>query len=451
VAEFSLVVVALFIILTVVTVVPIAPLGLSVSAYLILVHINLTGSDFTPATSIGVLNTIKVIVLPTVLLLRARLTGRKFVSKMAISSLWFFFIAYVAIASFWTPFPIPALKQVGYLYAYTMLFSLFAYLYGRDKASTYKVLSWSTLVALGFTLMAYFGGITQRSNRLTSLVAPQSFGLYLALMAGVILAFPRRYVREGVPRIILIPVMLLMLLFNGSRTGLAIVTFILAFREILLALLGRFSYKRTLIALSGCILMISILLIGINFPQMTRSLLTSSRSLQPIAVLVYPDYSLEDIGTARFRSNMYQLVLNGWREKGNRLFGNGTSSAGDFIARGYISYRGYSEYTVDANRTVHNEYLRALYEWGILGLLLLCCIVIGFVYVGIRAMKCERSQEACTLTASVIGLVGIALTFGNLLAAAGSPLGIAATALLAQLFTLKGDAMGRRFNSQVWS
>ena len=102
--------------------------------------------------------------------------------------------------------------------------------------------------------------------------------------------------------------------------------------------------------------------------------------------------------------------------------GSGTSATGEIVSEGIYSYRSYDERTVDPNRLAHNEFLRSLYEWGVIGALILSSLVVSTFIKGLRVVRSSRSPRAHAMMAVVL-LVTVYLFFENVFAAPGSPLG----------------------------
>jgi len=429
----------LFIPLALIAALPVVPLGVSIGAYLVIAHLDLSGSGFASAASVGLGNLIKVVVLPTILLMRARWIGSREVIRSRTFWVWVLFVIYVAVAALWSPLPLSALKQVGYLYSYTVFFVLLVGLYRADKRLAYRVLSWSTLAAVGLGFVGYMLGGMRRMGRYTVFSSMQSFGLYLALVAVLVLAFPRRYIVGGVPKWMLLPLLGIALALNGSRTGGVILLGAVLVYGTFYTLRGRFSYGFVMLTVG--IVWVGCLLLGIlaNLtPTQRQMILTENRLLQPVSAILYPQYSFQDIGTFRFRLEMYQVVVGRIQERGNWLWGNGTSSAGDLIAKGIIEYRGYDARTVDANRIVHNEFLRALYEWGIVGLILFGGTLLGIIGISLKNFVTQGRLEVWVVTLAFIGGLVVSMAVENILAGAGTPVGTAVALGMAHMVTL-GD------------
>jgi O-antigen ligase len=132
--------------------------------------------------------------------------------------------------------------------------------------------------------------------------------------------------------------------------------------------------------------------------------------------------SYEDVGTFAWRVLIYQeaidQILN--RSALGLLLGSGTSSAGDVKVDVYSKQFTIEE--VDANRSMHDEFLRALYEWGIVGLVLL----LGFLASTFRFCwrRAKATREVSTLAyIALFPTLLLGLGVENILANAGHPAG----------------------------
>jgi O-antigen ligase len=115
------------------------------------------------------------------------------------------------------------------------------------------------------------------------------------------------------------------------------------------------------------------------------------------------------------------------------VVGSGTSSGGqlEFVCteRPYLN--------LNPNRIIHCEFLRALYEWGLIGLLLL--VALGIVFVAAAAKQWwlaakpggEQPPPMGPL-ASALPMVLFAMALENTIQAAASPATVAFSVVLAQ-------------------
>ncbi|MBX4147502.1 O-antigen ligase family protein [Paenibacillus lautus] len=90
----------------------------------------------------------------------------------------------------------------------------------------------------------------------------------------------------------------------------------------------------------------------------------------------------DNSGTIGFRQIMNAGMINELKNSSlsEIVFGHGTSSS-EFVARIYHPFQ-FNKDVIDSNRVVHNEWLRILYEFGILGMLLWVSIMFSsFTYL----------------------------------------------------------------------
>jgi O-antigen ligase len=114
------------------------------------------------------------------------------------------------------------------------------------------------------------------------------------------------------------------------------------------------------------------------------------------------------------------------------LLGRGTCSVAELLASGAFLYRDYDRRTMDANRIAHNEYLRVLYEWGGLGLLIFLGWLAGLVLGQWRALNADACYQRYLLLALTLVLAAL-LGFENMFAAAMHPSGAVVSLLLAMI------------------
>jgi O-antigen ligase len=442
--------------LSIVVVLPIFPLRISLLAYLVTAHLSLSDPNLASATTMGIENALRVIILPTVLLLRTRFAGFKLVKSNLAFLVWIVFGLYVVIASFWSPFQLSAIKQIGYMYNYTVGLFVFAYAYQKDKTATYRIISWSLLLAIGLAFLQTFilGNLYSNvSTRLTSFRGAQSFGLYLAIMFAVILSFPHEQARRSfVPRWVMILSMMLALFLNGSRSGFLAFLLIIACSTMLWPLARR-SLRGKLIPMAMAILLTVTVMVSFLFIEMFSSgyadAFQSNRLLQVLG-LARDDATLEDIGTARFRIQMYQTILLRMNELSTSkiVFGNGTASVGELIALGYYRYRGFDAFTIDANRIAHNEFLRAIYEWGIVGSVLFMLLLITLLAGSLKIARKAKNIESYTLVGALLATILLFMT-QNIFAASSAPTGSALILCMAQLANLHAKYGARPGNREI--
>jgi O-antigen ligase len=129
------------------------------------------------------------------------------------------------------------------------------------------------------------------------------------------------------------------------------------------------------------------------------------------------------MGTLGWRLGIYAEILERLEKRDaiGLLFGSGTSSGAKLMLD--RDSENYELNSVDANRVLHSEYLRALYEWGVVGLVIflafLCATVIAF------KRKITAESGGCGLAfLGVLPSLLIGLAIENVLAGAVSAAGV---------------------------
>lgn len=402
------------------------PLRWAIPCYLLVAQIDSSGADLASASTLGIENSLKVIVLPTLLLLRIGWRRHKVLNWPPLTKIWLLFFLYVAAAALWSPFQLSAIKMIGYLYSYSVLFLVFSYAWLEDWIDE-KVLAAIVFVVLALAvvqtyLMGNLFGYSEGENRFTTFSDTESFSAFLIALLSLLLFSAQtqgrrrrfacliglglgivltgsRYVFLG-----LILVFLAASIFHAMRAG----------KRIRLGLLLR----RASMGLVPMILLVG--LITQVFPQ---------NRLNQLALLS-GSHDVEEIGTFGFRLAMYQVTLGQLEGRNTRelLFGTGTSSGANAALK--FDPTVYTVDTVDGNRIIHNEFLRAFYEWGVVGLLLLILFVVQLFRSCFDLLRRSRTRGAMAFLA-IFPTILIGLAVGNVLAEAGLPGGTGYVLVLA--------------------
>ena len=397
------------------------PPRMAVLAYVLLAQFDITGSDFESATMVGFANIIKILVLPTLLYLRLRDIPATDTPRPAFSKLWLLFAGYVAFASLWTQFHLPALKMVGFLYAYTLLFLIFVkgWRAGWFNGKVFSSLAWATL-GLG-TIQTYFLGDffgspgDDYSKQFTTFIGAQSLAPFLlALFIFVFL-----YEERKLWRVFTCLALFLAIVLDGSRyiLGAAVVSFfILAGGNLLIR------RSRHVFAMLTAGVICTVLLSGITVWSVLKYA-PRSRINEFSEAVITGHGSLEDIADFAWRLMMYQEVGHDLQTRGSGLLlvGSGTSSA--TVVRNRLDYW-HDEDVSDANRVVHNEFLRSLYEWGLCGFSLLSLFVAGVLGNSLKTLFRGRSRGALACLAFFPAMF-LGLAIENVLVGSGAPDGVA--------------------------
>jgi hypothetical protein len=399
-------------------------------SYLLLTQVDLSATDFASASTLGLDNAFRIVVIPTVLLLRLRSTAHTSAIPNALSRWWFLFVADVAIASLWSPFPLSALKMVGYLYCYSALFILFRRAWAQSWFSVrFVIANLGVALCIAAVQTYVLDDLASPEGRLTSFDDPQNFAAYLISIAAIIW-FANE---EGALRWFALAAAALGIVLTGSRYVLiglgmlAVLSFLRQwFEQDAAAKLGALA-KSVLFVAIAVLLLVTVLL---HFAP-------ENRLNELVDYADTSSSSYEDVGTLAWRVLIYEeaidQILN--RSALGLLFGSGTSSAGGVKVDVYSKQFSVDE--VDANRSMHDEFLRALYEWGILGLALL----LGFLASTFRLCWrwAKTTGEAPTLAyIALFPTLLLGLGVENILANAGHPAGTGY--LLAFTFSIAAPA-----------
>lgn len=409
----------------------------AVISYLLLVQFDLTGSAFYSSEFLGWENAIKIVVVPTILFLRLRPSFEPLEAPIArLGRLWLLFAAYAAVAVLWSPYHLSGLKMLGYFYAYAVSFLVFtvACRNGWLRAGPLIFVLWASLffaVLQTYVLGNDYGSFSAMVNgtvdfewRFTSFTGAQSFAAFLLCLI-VLLLFRERWsfsvlaaCAGAIAGIVL----------TGSRS------IFLGFAWVLL-LVGVIRAKRAgmnlnLVQVAKRMIFAAVLLIGIGTAALYS--LPENRLNQMLSAAVTSDNSLQDVGTFVWRFSLYEKTLDELIHRNAKilLLGSGTSSAADLVLQTGF----FNQANVDPNRALHDEFLRTLYEWGIVGLALLACFLYQAVRTCLRLIREHDSPEAWAFLAIIVPLL-ISLAIENFLADSASPGGVAYNLALASMLS----------------
>ena len=413
-----------------------APARWGVLVWLVMGNLDTTGPNFTVSTDVGWMNAVKGIVLPLWLCWRLRSVSSD-TARALPARLWIALTAYVAIASLWSPFPLAAAKLVGNMTGTLLTFIVL------EKAARRGVLSFgglSVLVIASLVLAGlqtfYYGGAaygfdgTDQPTRFTSFISAQQFGAFLVAFLAALLWVRRN---SSWTDIMLSLVVTFALVLNGSRTWffgavlVAVVYFCLSFRRVFAGLL-----------VGAGTLILGFLLI-LNLVPSGQDLFggTSSRIVATLKALATGTDTANNLGLANFnfRLAIYSDAIDEIRtaDVPLLLFGHGTSSGGNVIMRVFPYL--YKLDRLDPNRAIHNEWLRALYEWGILGFVLLSACFLSLVGGLVAHRPHEGSNVRAPAILSFLPAFLLAFTTENVMAGAGNAITMSFALIVALLWS----------------
>lgn len=414
------------------------PVRWSTLAFLLLVQFDLSGTATYTAESLGIENAIKVTLIPTILLWRMK-EEISFDSRFArLRHIWLFFAGYACLAILWSPFKLPALKMLGYFYAYCVLFIVFtiAWRKGWFNARSLAIVLWLSLLfafvqtyGLGneYGSVGNFYGSIDYEFRFTSFTGAQSFAAFL-LSLFVLLVFCEEWnfaifaAAAGATT---------GLILTGSRSIFLGFCWILLLAGVIFA--KRKGKKLSLGAVAKRMTVGAVVLLVVG--TVVLSALPENRLNQMLSASVSSDQTLEDVGTFVWRFSLYQKTLEelAHRRAATLLTGSGTSSAAALV----LDSGFFQQFNVDPNRAMHDEFLRSLYEWGVPGLLLLLLFLGEGVRICVRLIRETDSKEAWAFLAILAPLL-ISLTVENFLAESASPGGVGYALVLTSMLARTG-------------
>jgi O-antigen ligase len=397
-------------------------------------NLDTSGPTQAASGSFGWINAAKGILIPLYLLWRVG--GTSAVARMLPARIWMGLIAYATIAALWAPFPMAAVKLIGNLLGILLAAILL------ERSVRFGLLGGGSLILLILSSLAlaaiqtyYYGGASygfdglDQPSRFSSFISAQQFGAFLVAFLAVVLWHRSLTVpsRAGLSALLCTA-----LLLNGSRTwflGAALVVAVyvcLSFRRA--AIFGAF-------ALASLTLL---LLLGMNLQPMRADSFdeTSSRIAATFSAIVGGNETSRNIGLANinFRLTIYEAVIEELRRASpwQLLFGHGTSSGGTVVLR--IFPNSYHEDTLDANRAIHDEWLRALYEWGIVGFALLVGVFATLIAGLVRRYRNPSTKQGAIALLSFLPAFALAFSTENILAGAGNAVTMSIAIMIGMLW-----------------
>jgi hypothetical protein len=385
----------------------VAPLRWSIVAFLVLSNIDLGSLN----ESIGVLNTGKAMVLPVVLLWRFRAySGHRKIAAPPVT--WSLLVLYIVIASSWSLFPAYAIKLIGH-----MLGSLIICLM-LTRATKAGYLSFETIlpVTCGVIAMAVFHWLFMHSwggetERFTTFSGAQAFAAFLtAFYCATLFA---KTLNPAV-RIALSVVLITAVVANGSRIwiiGILLSSLTAIFVSSVKASIKILTLGATVIVLATCALAFDSIMDYIAHKAPTN------RIAAAITDAYGGNLQARGLGTYNLRHVLFERTIQGVKSGTTTEFilGHGTCN-------GYTIAATLSK-TADPNRAIHNEWLRALYEWGVIGLSLWTTFILSLLIYAAKGIRSEAAAYAKPLVVYLPAFV-LGLTGENIIAGAGNAVSV---------------------------
>lgn len=408
------------------------PMRWSLFCFILASHMDITSVTFNSATAVGFENTIRIVGLPTVLLLRTGFTALKDVAWTLPQKIWLALIGYAAIAGFWSGFPLAAVKMVAYLIAYFVLYMIFCGAWGERwlDIGLLRLVAWSVIalaVLQTFVLGNAWGGLEER---FTSFSAPQYFAAFLvAVLAILMFSGDRGWFHYATCGALMITIV-----FSGSRYVFVstVALAVIGCFQLVSGRHGSLSWKPNLRK------MLVTLVIAAAGTGILFSYLPYNRIDELVGAVSEDDATVQDVGTFAWRLGIYEDILERLEKRtGTELFfGSGTSSGAALMLNHDPDH--YDLEAIDGNRVLHSEFLRALYEWGIPGIGFLLAFLIATTAGFVRKIIAEGGGPGLAFAGALPSIV-LGLAIENMLASAASAGGVGI--LLAMTFAWNGESI----------
>lgn len=408
----------------------------AVVAWLLMGNLDATGPGFATSTvSIGWLNAMKAIVVPLYLCWRLRRSSTESIRSLA-ARLWMLLIAYAAVASLWAPYPVSAAKLVANMVGILLSVVVF------EKAARGELLDGHALIALtlGTLLLGafqtyYFGGGlygfdgVDQPVRLSSFVSAQQ---YAAFLVGLLAAVLWHGNLSRMWRMNLVLLTGLALVLNGSRTW-----FCGAILVLVLYMWTRMARGLVVAAfLVAGLALTCLVVVNLGFSDRDIMRDTSSRIVETVSAIFAGEDTAHNAGlrNLNFRVAIYEGVIGELRSSSTLelLFGHGTSSGGNVAMK--VFPRQYRPDHIDPNRMVHNEWLRSLYEWGVVGFVLFVGVFLTLVVGLVRRHRAADWKAPTTALIAYMPAFLLAISMENVVAGAGNAVTMSFAMLIGMLW-----------------
>ncbi len=411
-----------------------APLRWAIPAYVLLACLDFSGNR----DSIGLLNAFRGFAVPLFLLWRLRKqAGHRTVILAPIA--WSLLIIYAGIASSWSFFPTSAIKLVGHMTGTLLI----AFVFARAAKGGYLTSNVVIPVTVGTILLAllqlfYFHNWTGEPTRFNVFTSAQGFAAYLAALYCMALCAPGI---ATIMRALLCSALAISLVFNGSRIWFA---GILLATVIAFVISGARAWAKIL-SLGAMTLVVCFLVIARGLiAQVMHDTAPSNRIVAAVLAAYEGESNSQGLGTLRFRREIDRAGLAQIEKSSitEFAFGHGTSNGA--LITGSL-FRGYSR-LVDPNRMVHDEWVRVLYEWGVVGFLFWCVLWGSIVVYAVKGVRRDSNGYAKPLMVYVPALL-IGFAGENFIAGAGNAISVGFLMLFG-LATLAHRPLTRRIDAE---
>lgn len=424
-----------------------APMRWAVLAWLLMTNLDATGSGQASNLNLGWINGVKAVLLPGWLVFRLRRVPGESAGTFGAKA-WLVLAVYAATATLWSPFPLAGIKLAAGMAAIMLALAALekaARTGSLDRTVMLGFLAGSLVLALVNALFFADGsfGFAGRGlpPRFTSFVAAQQYAALLAALVCWLLWAPGDWPRLRPALVLLV---FAALAANGSRTW-SLGT---------LVALGIYTWT-TRRRLQGYILLAAAVAVLAAVPSIKRGAIRPGASdpanrltATASAILTGQDTPRgTGLGTMRFRLTLYRGVLDELRnsEPWRLLAGHGTAGGGRIALR--LFPQAYRPESLDANRVMHDEWLRAAYEWGAVGLGLFLAALAGLAWFAVQAWREEPEPGPGRALAAYLPALLLGMTTENVIDGAGNAVTAGFLVLAASSFAARGRYAEERDHS----
>lgn len=395
------------------------PLRWSILCLLLAGNVAVNSPSFVSVSAVSWQNAAEAIVLPTLLMLRLTRFRLPSIRWTLASKLWTALIIYASVSTLWSPFKLSGFKMTAYLAAWLILYLVFDLAWGLGLVDQGLILAalWGSLglaclqtYVLGNPLF----GMTGLQGRFVSAQfapfrGPQFFGPFLTCLLALLIFSKERHAGRSFS----IGACLVALVLVGSRYSLIAAGIVVFGWCLLWAKALRRTGRIRFTPVFGSLLFCAIAFLGLR--TIMAWAMPGSRVNQLLELGAKPQ--LLEEGDFGWRLVLYQrtLALLSQRSPTALIFGTGTSSGGAIVA----AILHHEPEDLDPNRTIHDEFLRAQYEWGFIGLglgLTLLAFAVRQLWARFFHMRSLAAFAALTVVPGML----LALLVENPLAGAGS-------------------------------
>jgi O-antigen ligase len=387
-----------------------APIRWALVAYLMLSTVDF----FTANAGVGVLNAAKGLLWPLILLWRLREFGGH--ARIVIAPVaWLILVGYAAIASMWSLFPLSAVKLVGEMTGSFLICMVFMRAakggFLTPRSAVYAAIGCIGIATLRMAFIRTIGNVFAQSggdsaDRFTAFTSAQAFAALMVAFYCVALCSKSLlpWVRLALGATIAVVIFL-----DGSRLWLIAMTV----ATLVALLISETSSWAKIFSLAGVVLAV-ILAIAAAGPIVNFLRGFHQYRIAAAIVSAYEGNQKDSgLGTFRFRRQLDARALKMLDASSltEWVFGHGTSN-GRLLNGNFMHGIG------DPNRAVHNEWLRILYEWGIIGSIVWLLFVGSLMMYAYKGVKLDPLGYARPLF-SYVPAFCIGVTGENILAGAG--------------------------------